>query len=399
MSTRTAILFLLAALVGPPASAQPSPPPAGARGLEVGPVTLTPGFEIREIGIDDNVFNDPVNPQRDFTATVLARVNADVQIGWTRLTGASTLEGVYFKKFAGERALNRGAEGRFEIGEGLVRPFVMGGMLDTNQRLNAEIDIRAGRRQTNYGGGIGLAMTSRTMILLTARRSNLRFDEGESYRGVELSRTMNSHSDQLDAGIRMAITPLTTWDITGGVQYDRFDRDAQRNADSVRVATGLSFSPSALITGRASVGFRRFTPAVASLAAYNGVVAQAGLAYSIESTKIEGQFERDVRYSFEELEPYYVTSGGRIILTQQITGPLDAQGTAGRQSLDYREFGGGDAISRRDRATFYGGGLGYRLGETARLGINVEWSRRRSDTLLDRHYDRRRLYGTVTYGF
>jgi hypothetical protein len=407
MRTLAAIAFT-AGLAAAPASAQQPPPPASTRGIEVGPVTITPHFEIREVGIDDNVFNDPVDPQRDFTATMTSRVNARVRMGWTRLTGSSTVDAVYFKKFTEERALNRAAEGRFEIGEGLLRPFLTAGIIDTNERMNAEIDARAGRRQTNYGGGVGVAFTPRTILLLSARRSNLDFDDDEQYRGVNLSRTLNSHSDQFDAGIRMAITPLTTWDITGGVQYDRFGRDPRRNADSLRVTTGLEFNPSALLSGRASVGYRRFTPAVSSLAAYNGIVAQAGLTYSVESTRVEGQLERDVRYSFEDLEPYYVTTGGRIVITRQLAGPVDTQGIIGRQSLDYREFGADSApgaprisseVSRRDRASVYGVGLGYRLGHTARFGFNVEWSRRRSDELADRRYNRRRLYGTVTYGF
>jgi hypothetical protein len=129
------------------------------------------------------------------------------------------------------------------------------------------------------------------------------------------------------------------------------------------------------------------------------MVALAGLTYSAESTRVEGQLERDVRYSFEDLEPYYVTTGGRIVITRQLSGPVDTQGIIARQRLDYRKFGAGDEVSRRDLATVYGVGLGYRLGDTARFGFNVEWSRRRSDELADRRYDRRRLYGTVTYGF
>lgn len=398
MRTVAAILFTSAALALPAAAQQP-PPPAGARALQLGPVTLLPRLEVREIGVDDNVFNDAENPQRDFTATVSARVNAEVRIGWTRLTGASTLEGVYYRKFSDERAVNRSAEGRFEVGEGLVRPFLTGGIVDTSERMNAEIDTRAGRLQTNYGGGLGVVMTPRTTILVSARRLNMQFDEGEQYRGVELSRTMNSHTDQFEAGITMAITPLTTWDITGGVQYDRFDHDSQRNADGFRVTTGLAFSPSALITGRVSAGFRRFTPAAASLAAFDGIVVQAGLGYSIESTKIEGQLERDVRYSFEEFAPYYLMTAGRVVLTQQLAGPFDVQVLGGRQRLDYREYDGGDEASRRDRVTHYGGGIGYRLGDTARFGFNLEWSRRRSDELAERRYDRRRFYGTLTYGF
>jgi hypothetical protein len=67
--------------------------------------------------------------------------------------------------------------------------------------------------------------------------------------------------------------------------------------------------------------------------------------------------------------------------------------------MSYRAFGGGTDEARRDAFTLYGGGVGYRLGDSVRLGFNAEWSRRRSDALLDREYDRRRYFASLTYGF
>jgi hypothetical protein len=67
--------------------------------------------------------------------------------------------------------------------------------------------------------------------------------------------------------------------------------------------------------------------------------------------------------------------------------------------MGYREFDAGDSTSRRDWTFVYGGGMGYRFGDVARLGFNTEWSRRRSDERLDRRYDRRRMYASLSYGF
>lgn len=397
---RRSVLVCLPLLWTVPAVAQQtSPPPAGTRTLEVGPLSVRPRLEIREFGIDDNIFNDPDNPQSDFTATISPRVEAVLRLGWTRLTYGSTVDFVYFKDFEDERSLNRSSEARFEVGEGLLRPYVFGSLLDTHERLNAEVDLRAGRRQAMYGGGIDLALTSHTTITSAARRSTVDFDAGETYRDIELSRTLDAQSDQFEGGLRFAITPLTTWTITAGVQRDRFERDPRRDSDSVRLVTGLQFSPSALISGNASVGYRRFTPVSESLAEYQGLVAQVGLTYAVESTRLEGHIERDVRYSFEELEPYYLTANLRLVATERVAGPVDVQGTIGRHTMAYRQFGGAADVSRRDWATVYGGGVGYRVGSTARFGVNIEWTRRRSDTLENRHYDRRRIYGTLTYGF
>lgn len=398
--TKPIWLVCVACLCAVPALAQQSPPPPpGTPSFELGPLSVRPRLEIREIGVDDNVFNDFENPQSDFVATIVPRVEATLRMGWTRLIYGSTVEFVYFRDFIDERSVNRSSEGRFEVGEGLLRPFVLASVVDTRERLNAEIDVRAGRRQIGYGGGLDIALTSRTMITTLARRSTVDFDDGVSYRGVELSRTLDSHVDQFEGGLRIALTPLTTWLMTAGVQKDRFEREPLRDSDSVKVVTGFQFSPLALMSGNAAVGYRRFTPVSGSLAEYQGIVAQVGLTYAVESTRLEGQVERDVRYSFEELEPYYLTTNLRLVATERIAGPLDVQGTVGRQTMAYRELGGSADVSRRDTATVYGGGLGYRIGATARFGVNAEWTRRRSDTRENRRYDRRRIFGTLSYGF
>jgi hypothetical protein len=396
--TAAALTFMLAGFLVPGATAQQIEP-TESRALEIGPLTIRPRLDIREVGFDDNVFNDAENPQSDFTATISPRVDAGLRLGWTRLTYASVVDAVYFRKFTGERSFNRATEARFEVGEGTLQPFVFGSVADTHARLNAEIDARAGRRQAAYGGGLAVVLTGRTKLGLSVRRATLDFADGASYRGVDLGGSMDGRNDQFDASIRIALTPLTTWSITAGGERERFDRSAARDADSYRITTGFDFSPSALIAGNATVGYRRFTPLSATLAGYEGVVAQGGLTYAQESTKLEAQFERDVRFSFEELEPYYLSTGGRITATQRVAGPVDVQGTAGRYNMAYREFDAGDAASRRDWTTVYGGGMGFRFGDIMRLGVNAEWSRRRSDERSDRRYDRRRVFASLSYGF
>jgi hypothetical protein len=46
----------------------------------------------------------------------------------------------------------------------------------------------------------------------------------------------------------------------------------------------------------------------------------------------------------------------------------------------------------------YGGGVGYRFGESARLGFNVEFAERRARP-ADRTYKRTRTYAALSYDF
>lgn len=382
-----------------PALGQQQGTPSVVPQFRVGPVSLSPRLDLREVGVDNNVFNSPDNPQSDFTATIIPRVDAAARGGWIEATGNATIGFVYFHKFSSERSFDRSAEGRFDITQGLLRPFVLGSIADTSERLNPEIDLRAHHRRTAYGGGLAIAITARSAILLQARRDSLEYFAGEEFRGIDLSRTMNSSADLYEAGLRFALTPLTTWETTVGIQHDRFVSSPARDADSNRLNSVLIFSPSAVIQGRASVGYRDFKPKDAQLAGYKGVVWMGGLTYTNGGLKLDGGFERDVRYSYQELQPYYLTRMVRLTATQVIVRNVDVLGSWTRTAMDYRAFQQGTEPVRTDTLRTAIIGAGYRLGITARLGINFEWSRRESDLASIYAYDRRRIYGSLNYGF
>lgn len=396
---RCTALAIVVMLGWPGSAPAQQPPPPATRRFEAGPVSVQPRLEIYDVGIDDNIFNDSENPKSDFTATIAPRIDATLRMGVSRLNVGAFTHFVYFRDFEEERSLDRGAEARFEIGEGLLRPHLIASIVDTRERLNPEIDARARHRRSLYGGGVNLALTSRSSFVFAARRATLDFDEGEQFRGVALAQNLDEHVDTFDLGMRIALTPLTAWDNTIILQRDRFEAGSLRDSDSTRFTTALEFSPSAVISGRAAVGYLAFNPVDPSLPEYGGIVALVSTAYAVEGTKVEVAFEHDVRYSFEDRLPYYIASNGRLTLTQRIAGPVDVQGTVGWYLMSYRGFEEGPEEARRDEFALYGGGIGYRLGDAARLGLNAEWSQRRSDALIDREYDRQRIFVSLTYGF
>ena len=64
--------------------------------------------------------------------------------------------------------------------------------------------------------------------------------------------------------------------------------------------------------------------------------------------------------------------------------------------MDYRSEGTTDA--GEDRLVTYGGGVGYRFTPRARLGVDVEWSRRESSRAAEREYRNHRLFAGLTWG-
>ncbi|HEX2343258.1 MAG TPA: outer membrane beta-barrel protein [Vicinamibacterales bacterium] len=397
LTTLTATL----ALASPALGQQEAPrPPAGAE-MHLGPVTLRPRLDIREMGFDSNVFNEASDPKEDFTANFTPRLDVLAEPSWARIRYATYANFVYFQEFSDERSINVGNEGRFELILNRFRPYVAGMVANTRDRLNAEIDARAGRRDWRLEAGTLVALTSRTSIVAAVRHGSLEFDEDEVFNGVPLAATMNSDFDAFESGLRFTLTPLTTLQVTGLYQRDRFDTALGRDSTTWRIVPTLEFAPDALISGRLTVGFTSFEPESPSIEPYRGLTTSGALAWSIDTTKLEGRIERDVRYSYELLQPYYLTTGGQITLTQIIAGPLDVQLSAGRQRLEYRDNDAALDLSigeRADTIVIWSAGIGYRLGDTARIGINYEDASRDSPVLL-RTFDRHRIYGSLSYGF
>jgi hypothetical protein len=216
-----------------------------------------------------------------------------------------------------------------------------------------------------------------------------------------LSQTLNSTTRTIEGGLELYLTPLTTVAVTASGQSDRFDESPERDADSFRILPSIRMEAPAIVQGSLAVGYRRFSALDPATPDFSGVVVQGSLTHTFkEWTRVDLTVSRDVQYSFEPTEPYYLTTGFRVVLTQQLQESLDVRATVGRDRLDYREqaTSGVPNDSRIDRASVLGGGVGYRFQPNSRIGLDVEFARRTSDR-VDRQYDRTRVFASMTYGF
>ena len=392
----TVCLFLLAAEVR---AQTPPPPPEAIESMPIhaGPVGLRPSVSITNLGTDSNVFNSADHPQDDFTATIVPRIVARVRAGRLLFSYGANTDFVYFKDFKDEESVNFGSEGRLDANLGHLQPYVSTGWVSTKDRLNAELDARVPRTQRTIMGGTRIAVASRTSLVINARRFDLDFDDGTQFDGADLAHNLNSRADSVEAGVQLALTPLTTLNMTASLQRDRFDSGPERDADTFRLTPSLQFDPTSLIRGTVMVGYRHFETIDPALPDYSGVIAQVLAGYTLlERTKFDLDLMRDVQYSYEDLEPYYLSTGGRLTVTHQLVGPFEVQVFGGRQSLGYRTSGVSEE-SRTDRVETFGGGAAYRFHSQFRVGFTWERNQRRSD-LPDRRYERDRLFASLTYG-
>ena len=252
--TRTTFVLLMTAVVcatAAPARAQ-SQLPEGVEAMPIhfGPLGLRPSVSITNIGNDSNVFNDADHPQSDFTATVVPRLVARVHGGRLLLSYGGATDIVYFKKFTSERSINSTTDLKLDADLGRLQPYATVGWLATKDRMNSEIDIRTPRSQRTLAAGARMIVASRTAVVVSARRFTLDFHDGALFHGVDLTRTLNSHTDSVDAGLQLQLSPLTTFSMTTSLQRDRFETAPERDADTLRLLPALRFDPTSLIRGQ-----------------------------------------------------------------------------------------------------------------------------------------------------
>jgi hypothetical protein len=381
--------------------ASDAPDPENVR-LRLGPLYLNPTIALTNLGVDDNVFNDPASgaPKRDFTLTVTPKTDLWLHMGPTWVVGGIKEDINWYQQYASERNANTTYAIGWRVPLSRVSFKVNSAYTNSRERPGFEIDARALRTQVVFDGAVEVKALSRTYFGVTALRDKTQFDESAAFRGTNLHDQLSRASTQVGVTVREQITTLTSITFTTQRARDRFEFSPLRDADYTNGLVMVTFDPAALINGSASFGYTNFQPADASLPAFKGFVTQVALSYTLQgSTKFGITAGRGVQYSYDINQPYYVQTGYAASLAQQIFGPFDVVGRIGRQTLDYRDRAGATvtAPNRSDRVSTYGGGVGYHLGKSLRLGFNVDHSDRTSP-LDDRTYSGLRYGTALTYG-
>ncbi len=367
--------------------------------FRIGPLLVTPGLTVREIGVDTNVFDEPVDPKRDFTATVSPDLRFFMRVGLIRFTASSAADFTYYREYADERGISRQLRARTDLLLGRVQPWVAAAFVQTRDRPNAELDRRARRHGLEYSGGLNLEISPRSSVFIATARTETKFREFEVFQGVDLATALNRESEIIDGGLRTSLTPFTTLTLRGGVQRDRFVHAPLRNSDSTVVSAQLDIAPDAIIRGRARIGYREFDPVDPSMEGHRGVVGLLSVGFSaLGAARFDVAGTRDVEYSFEESDGYFVQTGLAFTYTQRLGGPWDVQGRAGRSWLDYR-LSARSPDARNEHVDTYAAGVGYNLQDRSRIGLSYEYAERSAPTRADRRYDRRRIFGSWTYEF
>jgi putative beta-barrel porin BBP2 len=390
-------------LAGPCAAQTPEDVRRDAQ-IHLGPVYATPRFAVREFGVDTNVFNNQ-EAKKDFTFTFVPRADIWVPFGRRALltTGLGS-DVVFYQHYASERSINPEIRQRADVFFGRLTPFGEISYLRTRQRPNYEIDARSLRHERSLRGGVNVRLFSKIAVELATDYRPVSYAADANFNDVNLRETLNRTTTTHSVVARYAATALTTFVMRAEAGRDRFDLSPLRDADSVRIMPGVEFKPRALVSGTAHVGFRRFTPLSQSLEAFSGVVAATSLSYTLRgATRVTVNVDRDLTYSYERVQPYFVIDGYGLAVRRQIVGSIDGIAGLQRQRYSYRDLllpGATPADADRvDVTRAWYGNVGYRIGQGMRAGFGAVYRERHTNSRRFVDYQGFRVITSVDYQF
>jgi hypothetical protein len=141
---------------------------------------------------------------------------------------------------------------------------------------------------------------------------------------------------------------------------------------------GVEFKPRALVKGSAYDGYRTFTPIEdKGLPEFSGLVASSALLHAPRSDFVRRELGRDLAYSWEELQPFFIDQSVGASIRRALGRRFDAIVSADRHRYGYRDMLVEAALvpttrdERVDITWNYSGSVGYRLGKAGRVGFGA----------------------------
>lgn len=395
----TRAIVAVATLAGPTPFLQAGQLPSGEIGRPApAPSVFAPSIMLTDLGLDTNILSS-ADARSDFTGTVRAQIEPSGQFGPIGLRGRGGIDFAYFQQNADQRSVNGDGILTIDLRGSRFALYATGAGLRTRDSYAPEIDVPVRRVEVSTEGGGELRVSARTRLVGGVRWSQLAFDDSARLFDRNLHETLDRTVSTLTLGVRTAVTPLTAIVALTELQRDRFPLSPLRDTNDTRVLAGLEFRPTALVSGKAHVGYRQLIARDAAQPDVSGVVASVDLTYTLlDAVRFGARVERDLGHSYSEEARYYAFTAVRFSATRRVTRAWDLTATIGRRWMVYPNvIGPSPDADPKDLLWRYGGGVEYRLANTT-VGFTGEYWRRTSD-ISGYGYDRLRVVSSIAYRF
>jgi Putative beta-barrel porin 2 len=375
--------------------------------FRVGPLYLTPTFKIATVGLDTNVFYTPTDRRTDLTAVGGPGLKLVLPLSQSaRLLGDGTLDYLYFLRTSSERQLTGSGRGGFEWKSGRTAVGLEEAYRRTYARLGFEVDGRRFLQDESSRLEVKRRLFGRFSLGLSSSRGRFVVDTTEPYLGTDLHATLSRNIYRGGAALEYSLTVKTSAVLEGEFQADRFLAEPARDANQPHVLAGLRTDASALVSGRALLGFRRFRLRHPPQDERTALAADLDATLNLSPrTRFGGSFQRDLAYSaFTPAgTPTLLSHVVGLRLEKELTGRIDLKLFLRRTRLLTDGpievvLTNGERIRaiRDDSADEAGADLGYRWRRHLRIGAAAVYTERRS-TIATFGIDGLLLGGTVTY--
>jgi hypothetical protein len=365
--------------------------------LRFGSLNVFPSLSLRDVGIDSNIYNAAGGRREDFTYTVAPRVMTELPIGNARLVGTGALGFVFFRTSKDQESVNSSASGLFEVREGRVRPSLQAGYSRSRQR-RGDIDVRALAVQTSGRAGVDLTVSGVTSLTAWVVREKTEYASGEMFFGQDLGDQLDRDITTIAAGARLDLTPFTSVVTAAELEQVRFSVARMRDADSYKLVPTVRFAEGAILTGSAFAGLRDFRPLSGAMPSFRGFIAGGDIHFTIaQVSRFDLRGNRDIVYSYDNFQPYYLDSGGQATLSQRVVGPVDAIVLAGRRRFRYQTLRNVAMSGRIETMSLWGGGIGIRVDDHMRLTFTIDREKRVSTQSAQRQFERTRAFASLEY--
>ena len=267
----------------------------------MGPVYLTPKLQLKNAGVDTNVFNQRTDEIADTSVVLSPTVLAAWPIGRRlRLTGEGHVDLNYFRRQSSERSTDFGGEGRAEVDISRFTLFGAGGGGQSRQRFSIDVDQRVLRHERWASTGVTLAATRR--VYATVFGTGHVYEYGSFVaRGVNVKESLDRNELTGTAQVRYVLSPRTTLVGSADAIEDRFLRQplaVSRVSRSYRYLGGFEFGEKALVRGKLLAGIRQF-PASPSAPSYRGPALATSLTLPLLHYGLGTVLaERDIYFAF-----------------------------------------------------------------------------------------------------
>jgi hypothetical protein len=358
--------------------------------FKIGPLLAAPGLTIREIGRDDNVFDEAADPKSDYVVAGTPDVSVFTRLRFVQVSAYAGSEMQYYQTYESERSIGQSLRGRVDVLMGRLSPFFGGGSTRNRTRPNGEVDVRADIKNSELSGGLAYELSANARVFgAVIQTENALSDALQS--GVDLRKALSQQARQYQAGLRTDLTPLLAVQLAGGYRKDEFQFDPLRNGEARTASVAFSIDTAAVISGSATIGFQDYQPVDPLVARFRGVTGSGFITYPfLEIGRFNFGYNRGTQYSFDAAEAYYLENTVSLTYTHRLAGEVDVQGQTSRSFFSYGNRVG--SAPRQDSLELYNGNLGYNLRNRTRISANYEYARRHSPDLASRNYIRRRIY-------